>query len=398
MFGWAVFFTIIGILAVIFSFITNKDDVYKAGSTILTVVSIVLALHAYPSNSTAPSHIPTSGDQTAGYFEPQPPDDADPYDLENGPQITDPPTDTASENIQRVTQSIVGEISSEGQRNTYAFIAPITGIYRFYFERDSVNSDYTFLMRDSRGASIAERSASHSAGGVTVDLEAGQEYRIEVRHRRGSVGYKIAINTPNEISTVTNNAINGRITFTDQRNRYTFTAPVTGRYRFDFGRDNVNSDYTFRMWDSRNASLAERSASHSAGGITVDLEAGQVYRIEVRHRRGSVGYEITINTPNEISAVTNNVINGQITFTDQRNRYTFTAPTTGRYRFDFGRDSVNSDYTFRMWNSRDASIAERNASHSAGGIAVDLEAGQEYRIEVRHRRNSVAYTIEIHSE
>ena len=406
----AILGTLVGIIFLICSFIYAKDKSYKIGSAILMVVGIIVGIMAYVGGN-APSSLytPPSQNQIENHPMPQPSTlDNDSQTVETQPDIENDQVSVQTdlenteepvlESVQEVTGSIKGNMFEEDQRNSYSFTAPISGIYRFDFGRDSVNYDYTFTIWDPTDYQLNQRNASHPDGGVTVELIKGQEYRIEVRQRRGLVEYEIVIHTPSEIFNITSNIVDGSITFTDQRDRYTFTAPLTGTYRFDFWRNSVNYDYTFIMWDSRDVIEAQRNASHPDGGITVDLIEGEEYRIEVRHRRGLVVYEITINKPNEIYRVTNNTINGSITFTDQRNRYTFTAPATGNYRFDFGRDSVSYDYTFIIWNYIDAVVAQRNASHPDGGIVANLTGGREYRIEVRHRRGSVVYTIAISSE
>lgn len=287
------------------------------------------------------------------------------------------------------TNTFSGNLVSEKQENEYQFTPNISGKYRFDFDINDVQCDYRFYMYAPDGTELASTYSSN--GGKTVDLTANTTYTIVIRQYSGFPSYSITIGIPNVSKVIEGMSFSGSITYKDQEDIYTYTAPKTGRYRFDFSTDNVQSDYKFYMYASNKSELASTYCSN--GGKTVDLNAGETYTIKVKQYAGTPNYSITIGEPNESMTINGTSFSGSITYKDQEDIYTYIAPKSGRYRFDFNSDNVQNEYKFYMYASNNSEIA--STYYSNGGKTVDLNAGESYTIKVKQYSGTENYTITI---
>lgn len=284
---------------------------------------------------------------------------------------------------------IEGILSYSDQKDEYTYTAPITGQYRFDFSSSDVQCDYRFYIYASNNQQLV--STYFSNNGKTVELAEGDTYTLSVKQYSGYPSYTITIGIPNTVQVINGNSFSGSITYTGQIDNYTYFAPVTGKYRFDFISDNVQADYRFYLYASNNEQLA--STYYSNKGKTVDLVEGETYRIEVKQNSGMENYTINIGVPNNIINAEGNTISGNLTFTDQENLYTYTAPVSGKYKFTFGTDDANSDYRFYVISAINEQIA--SSYYSNGSKVVQLEAGQVYTIKVKQYSAFPAYRIDI---
>ena len=64
-------------------------------------------------------------------------------------------------------------------------------------------------------------------------------------------------------------SIKGEISYIGQEKEYIYSAQRSGIYRFDFDIDDVNNDYVFQVYDSKNNELLYKNFSDKGG--TIDL-------------------------------------------------------------------------------------------------------------------------------
>ena len=287
---------------------------------------------------------------------------------------------------------IEGTLSYPDQKDEYTYTAPITGQYRFDFSSSDVQCDYRFYIYASNNKQLV--STLFSNNGRTVELTEGDTYTLNVKQYSGYPSYTITIGVPNTIQAINGNSFSGSITYTGQIDTYTYVAPVTGKYRFDLTSDNVKMDYRFYLYASNNAQLA--STFYSNKGKTVDLVEGETYRIEIKQNSGLENYTINIGVPDRISNVEGNTISGNLTYTDQENLYTYTAPVSGKYKFTFGTDDAKSDYRFYVISAINEQIA--SSYYLNRNKTVQLEAGQVYTIKVKQSSGFPSYRIDISLE
>ena len=298
-------------------------------------------------------------------------------------------SEIGSKTTEIVGNSFSGNIIADDQKDQYKYIPDISGIYRFDFDSNDANSNYEFYIYSSNGELLAD--SSYLSEGKTIELTAGEQYNIVVIQNSGKTEYKITIGVPNNISTVDGTTIAGKITYTNQKNEYLYTAPMSGRYRFDFSISDVQCDYTFGIYASNNEELALSNCS--SGGRTIDLVEGETYTIAVEQESGFFDYSISIGVPNAEQSIDGNSFSGSITYTDQFDRYVYTAPVNGVYRFDFISDNAQCDYIFYLYASNNEELA--STYYSNAGQTVELVAGQTYRIEVEQESGFENYTINI---
>ena len=115
------------------------------------------------------------------------------------------PTVSAEINVVPISESkttvrdaridiISGTISSNGQKNTYSFTAPLDGRYRFELAELRNNTRVSLYAFNRLGETIDAYSGVSNGYGLTLNgLVRGQTYTIEVRHYDGLSPYTLNI-------------------------------------------------------------------------------------------------------------------------------------------------------------------------------------------------------------
>ena len=297
---------------------------------------------------------------------------------------------TCSAADQKVTKD--GSLSYEDQEIVYSFVPPVSGKYRIDFDISDVNCLYLFRIYDEKKDQLA-RAYSDSEG-VTVDLENTQEYSLVVKQYRDLPSYTLTIHIPNDIQTVTGEQINGALRFTAQIDSYYYTAPVTGKYRFDYDFGDMQGDYVFRIYSSKNESIVHGRLCNE--GDNAELEAGQTYLITIEQYSKFADYLVNIGVPNEESVINGDYFTGEIRYYNQENIYYYYAPITGQYTFALDINDVNSAYNFKIYSEKNELISSQ---HSYSDISkVYLNEGECYKIVVSQETGTMTYGISISYE
>ena len=101
-----------------------------------------------------------------------------------------------------------------------------------------------------------------------------------------------------------------------------------------------------------------------------ELSGNGTYRIVISHSNGESDFNLVIGIQKKTVDISNSsTIYDQMSFDNQKNKYTFTPKISGRYRFDI--TEANSDVT------------------------VILEAGKEYSITICQYSGCGDYTLSI---
>ena len=362
----------------------RKDELaYAISSYIVTVISLGLTIFSivHPTKSSTEKTTPSPVSTFQSTDAPEPSDEK--VDVITAPpEVTDPPD---------IPNQIQGQLSGEDSREE-SYRAVRSGIYRFDFEIDDVNKRYSFHIIDSKQEEISTGYSSDL--GLTVGLEAGMDYILRIEHGEEDedVQYGITINVPDEIQNIESQLIQDGIRYRDQEKEYTYLASKSGNYRFDFDIDDVNKKYGFYIFDTKNEELLRKSSADEGG--TLELSAGQTYKIIVTQEEELPQYSITIHEPNEPKVVNENKIKGNIEFTNQTDIYYYTAPRTGVYRFDLGINDVNYDYSFIILDHKREKIVDVCASDE--GKTIELEKGEKYELQIVQNSGVAKYNIQIH--
>ena len=185
-----------------------------------------------------------------------------------------------------------------------------------------------------------------------------------------------------DISSMT--AFDGSITESRKINRYYYTAPTSGTYRFEANRTSGAEVY-IRVSGENGSPISD-----GVNALTTNLEAKKKYVVAIERRNGLCDYTVTIGVPMNITDITGQTtIDGEITYRDQTNQYYYTAPTSGSYHIDTDLTS-GAEVRVRVSGENGKSI-----KYDTNALTIDLEAGKKYIISIEYRNGPCNYTASI---
>lgn len=211
---------------------------------------------------------------------------------------------------------------------------------------------------------------------------------MSVEYRNGPCDYIIKIGVPNELADVTGStSVSGSITYQDQNDQYRYVAPVSGRYRFDSDLS-AGGSVKIRISGENGNSL-----SSSTNALTINLEAGKTYILSVEYRDVPCDYTVNIGVPIAVTDITEEgYISGCIRYRDQTDRYLYTAPDTGTYRFSTDLDA-GGKVKVRIGGENGNSI-----KYAINDLSVNLEEGKTYMLSVEYENGPCFYEVFIEED
>lgn len=283
-----------------------------------------------------------------------------------------------------LTEDTISDTVYQGTAKEYYIKANNPGVYRFTATDRTANYNVyikVYGLNDDRVLDITNEGS--------CTLEANGTYKITVETDSSSCSYKLNINRPNEIKTLSKETslIHDAITYIDQCNVYTFSAPVSGRYRIDCLNRTDGYNLDIEIYNSNN----DRVFRETNGGY-LDMEKGVVYSIRVAYSTGACEYDVRISIPNAIREITAEEKNipDKFTFANQINTYTYTAPLSGKYRFETVDRTNGYNVQLRIYDANN----NRIVMESNNGT-VDMEKDVKYRIEIEYDTELCSYNLVI---
>jgi len=295
-------------------------------------------------------------------------------------------------------------IEHKGQRNIYTYTPSVDGTYRFGvsgLEGGVLVGLYVF---DSLGETVAHMYHLNQDGeGVTVNnVKAGETYEVQVRHYNGFGTYTLNIGAQKETVDIGEyREIKDSIQYVDQRNVYTFTADVDGRYRFDVADMERGRAVGLYVYDSLGQTVASVPCITNGGGATVkDLKAGQVYEVHIVRYASFIEYTLKLWTQKPTTDINSTVssVFDSIEHFGQRNMYRFTADVAGTYTFEMA--GLNSDCHVKLsvFDQFGEKVDSKEYCKNGDSITLnDLEIGETYIIQVDTGFGFSEYELEIYS-
>lgn len=270
--------------------------------------------------------------------------------------------------------------------------AKVSGIYRFDFELTTdVNAKFRFEIRDQTNLVLKEVYLSDDEG-ATVGLEKDQVYHVYIEQNNGLSDFNMTIGVPHPIVKISDQTYNDSITYTHQENHYKYTAPITGRYRFDFDPSDYTARYGVMLFDSAKDKKREEYYK-GIDGITVDLAEGETYDIYFIQNDGFCRYTMNIGIPTESKHIIGNQLKGTFTYIDELKIYTFSVPVSGDYLFQYASSDVTTNYNFNLLSSKKETIIEKYRLSDSDESKVALTAGQTYTAYVEQNDGYCDYQI-----
>lgn len=283
-----------------------------------------------------------------------------------------------------LTEDSVSDVVYQGSVKEYYIKSNNPGIYRFTAaDRTSNYNVYikAYDLNDDRVLDITNE------GSCTLD--ANGTYKVTVETDSPSCSYTLKINRPNEVKTLSKetSAIHDAITYIDQCNVYTFSAPVSGRYRVDCLNRTDGYNLGIEIYNSNN----DRVFRETNGGY-LDMEIGVVYSIRVAYSTGACEYDVKISIPNAVREIVaeETSLADKFTFVNQINTYTYTAPVSGKYRFETTDRTNGYNVQLRIFDANNNRIVRETNNGT-----VDMEKDVKYRIEVEYDTELCSYNLVI---
>ena len=232
-----------------------------------------------------------------------------------------------------------------------------------------------------------------------VDLEANEKYKLTVEQYTGMGSYQLQVGQPKAVIDVNAvSKVNDSIQYVDQINQYTFTPEYAGNYRLDFA--NIKSGFTVNVYvyDSLNYEVARYRGLSNGRGLTMDLNAGENYRIEVIFNNGMGDYEMSIGRQKFTSAISSGITqNDTIQFVDQTNYYTFTPIEAGKYNLTFSE--MESGFTVNVYVLDELGYETARYKGLSNGrtLTFDANAGEQYKVKITYNANVGKYKFALNT-
>lgn len=289
------------------------------------------------------------------------------------------------------------EFSYEGQEQNYGFVAPENGNYRFSFEIDNINKSYGYTLYTEDHTIIEEGDNERD---FTEYLEKNQRYVLKIFQEEGLPKSKISLGVPKPIQEITDTVINDTFEYIDQEDIYTYTAVRNGIYGIELISNNVEYSYDFYIIDTSNNCKLESGRSNTNGMEQVflnpELESGKIYKFIVSFNDiipdSKFEYTIKINMPNEIKKLNLNVVEGELIFGGQNDKFLFTPSKSAEYKLVFNDYNEPMRYYVTVYDDRNKKIGEFY-NHSIGA-QIDLYEDIEYTIEISQEDQYGEYYFE----
>ena len=185
-------------------------------------------------------------------------------------------------------------IEFRGQFNSYSFVPENSGTYRF----DLGSGDKEFVLKtdiyDARGAKIFGDNLTNG-NGATLELNAGETYRIDASQAGKNGEYTLAIGRQEPSSDISGRCIvPGAITYRDQKKTYTFTAAESGMHRVTIGNMDESCSVKMYVYSQMGDRLEGADEMSSEDRLSVMLKEGQNYQIRITQLSGTGNYTITM--------------------------------------------------------------------------------------------------------
>ena len=293
-----------------------------------------------------------------------------------------------------------GTLSYEGQCDIYTFEAPYDGYYRVDMNGIPGGTVVKLYIYDLAGNSIDSDSYCTNGEGITVkNVSAGSSYEVRVVQGTGYSSYALTIGLQKaavDISSLTE--ITDSIEYMDQRNVYSFTAPIDGCYRFELSNMMAGTAAQLHVLNSLGETMESDSYCTNGEGVTIkNMKAGETYNVQVRYGKGFSSYVLTAGHQKRTVDISGSTyLTDRVEYTDQRNEYSFSVPRDGSYRFELSGMQDGTVVELYVLNALGETVDSDGYCTNGEGITVkNAAAGEVYRVQIRQKTGASAYNITI---
>jgi len=249
------------------------------------------------------------------------------------------------------------------------------------------------------GGSSTQETGATAGDSTTCRLEEGRTYTIEIEAVGGKGSYILTVRHQKPAYDITDyDVVSDRMEFTDQQIAYRFTAGLNGMYRFDLADAEEISGLKLEISDALGAKAAGAGLKDGEG-LSVRLEAGESYEIRAAKPERTGEFTLRLGKPSTPEDLTGkNITAGFVTYKDQRNVYKYTAGTDGRFLFTIGNLPDGGRVGLDIYDSLGFKIRGEESTGNGGSVSAELEAGQDYEIQVTQRSGKGGYTLTVRED
>lgn len=286
------------------------------------------------------------------------------------------------------------------QSNFYSFTAPVDGRYRFEINDMMSGMIAALYVRDQNGETVAYYSYCQNGSGVTIDdMKAGEAYQIEIDQHTGLGDYVLNIGRQKETLDLTGaTALTDRIEYRDQKNVYSYTIPVDGRYRFELS--DMMSGMIAELYVINGLREAEAFNTYCLSGssVTLDnLKAGDVYEIQICQNTDFGDYTLLIGRQKETADIGRGErIQDCMEYKEQNNVYSFTADASGNVKITVGGMESGMAVELYLTDALGEILDyDKNSTNGHGVEITGVSAGEHYTLQVRQKNGTGSYTLTV---
>lgn len=305
----------------------------------------------------------------------------------------------ATTDISNITE-LTDSVEYTDQRNVYSFVVPIDGRYRFELSNMMSGTATELYVFNSLGETVASDTYCTNGEGVTVkDMKAGEIYDVQIRQDTGFSSYVFTIGHQKETVDISDlTYLTDSVEYTDQRNVYSFTVPMDGRYRFELSGMKNGTAVELYVFNALGETVASDTYCTNGEGVTVKgAVTGEVYDVQIRQDTGLSTYNFTIGQQKETAIVSNNtIVNDSVEYTDQRNVYSFTADHSGDVTITITGMNSGTAVELYVFNDLDETVTSDTYFQNNESLTIkNVSAGIHYEVQVRQDTGTSKYTLTI---
>lgn len=296
--------------------------------------------------------------------------------------------------------TLIEELTFEGQTEYYTFIAPETGIYRFSLGIDKVTKRYSIELYAENEELLGDSEYRDDESGFNVELTKGSKYTVKINQIEGDPICSIKIGIPKSIRSVTDNVCSDNFIFKGQQDIWTFTPEISGRFGFELDISNVQYTYTLFIYNSKDQKILERRYNSDLTNGCFDiaeLDKGEKYSIYIIFDdyifEEKLSYFIKIYEPDARKVIESNVIEGDFRFKEERDEYIFIPSKTADYTLYFEDNNSLMTYSVKVINTKNADIGS-TYNHSTSS-SFELQKDEEYTIVLEQESDYGKYKVSI---
>ena len=293
-----------------------------------------------------------------------------------------------------------GIITKDNQEDSYSVFIDKSGTYRFEISDLNAEKEISMYLKDDGGGEITRKTWIGNGDGITRDdLKAGRRYYVVVQQASGYTPYTLKIGTQQDTVDINGaDSIDGKIEFTDQVNKYSFSPTINGTYRFEINDLYAEKRISMYITDEGDGIVKQNTWIQNGDGITTDqLRANHQYTILIKQAQGLSRYTLKIGYQTETKYIYDNSVEiGAITFKEQVNYYSFTPSIAKQYRFELSDIQSGKKVSMFISDHGGGDLETNTWIGNGEGISTErLKAGEEYFIKVAYADGFTPYTLTV---